>query len=405
MTSLQKKFEEFIHDHPEFEHGTPCFAEFYLGLEPIELERVEKLWEIALNLNRETTAAELAESLIRTLPDEEDGSGGVVVRDFAEALLGRAQRDDSGGGNLYLDGRPPGSQLRAFELLRRRTPLIPFAYAAANKAILDVLEDYDEEAQDVTLIDVGVGRGGQLRALVHSPAAQRLIKNLHIIAIEPDSSPSDNAGALEIARDKVLMAGREAGIEITFCGIPQRAESLTIEQITSANPRGTIIANSSFTLHHIGDQKNGHAASRKHLLEILRTAGARALIVVEPDSNHTIDDLILRLFYAYRHYRSVFNCLQTILPSAEAGLVWNEFYAPEVLNVIGHDGSRRTERHEETSCWQQRIESAGWNLDQLEEILPQAAAPPGFSVGSQGAVFGLEYRNVRLLGVLRGRAQ
>src|SRR5690349_11273711 len=123
--------------------------------------------------------------------------------------------------------------MRAFELLRLRTPLIPFGYAAANRALLDAVP----EPTEVTLLDVGIGRAGQTRALLKNPAARRLFKRLHVIGVEPDSSFA-LGGALEMAQENVLRTAAEVGIEVTFAGIPKLGEHLEVEDIAEAEPRG-----------------------------------------------------------------------------------------------------------------------------------------------------------------------
>src|ERR1700678_930337 len=142
----------FLEVHEEQTRRTPGFGAFYEALGETERERVERLWAVvrAIEHGRATDASHEAETLLRRMPDEDDGDGAAAVRTFAEALLGRIHKRSGSGGNLYLGARPPGAQLRAFELLTLRTPLIPFGYAAANRALLDAVS----EPTDVTLLDV-----------------------------------------------------------------------------------------------------------------------------------------------------------------------------------------------------------------------------------------------------------
>ncbi len=379
---------------------TSDFAEFFKALGSTEFDRLQSLWVAVMQIQsgQEERGAHAVEALLRTLPDQEDGAGSVAMRSFAEALLGRLRRIDGSGGNLYLGGRPPGAQLRAFELLRLRTPLIPFAYAAGNRALLSLLS----EPTDVTIMDVGIGRGGQIIALLRNPAAARLFKSLHVIGIEPDSSSATGAGALETAEHNVLAAARDAGISVSFAGIAKRAEELTGADLAAAKPRGFTVANGAFALHHVppsADEPSG----RDRVLRVLRESGAQAIILVEPDSDHYCDDLPARLLHSYRHYRSLAHSLHSMLTTADAELVWQEFFGPEVRNVITHDGPGRTERHEETGRWLERLTAAGWKPDRLLDLVPQSAAPQGFTLKSAGGAFCLAYRGVSAIGVLRAR--
>lgn len=384
---------------------TPEFGGFWADVDALGQERRERLWAAVrlLSIGRRDEASREAEALVRGLPDEDDGHGVMVARTFAEALLGRLHKLAGSGGNLYLGARPPGAQLRAFELLRLRTPLIPFAYAAANRALLDaVSEAAGSAAVEVTLVDVGVGRGGQIRALLKNPSARRLLRALHVIGVEPDSSV-DTGGALQLAEANILSAAEEARIPVTFAAVPKRGEELRAEDLLAARPRGLLLANASLALHHVGLLEHGAPHDRTDVLATLHRAGCERVVLVEPDTNHDQDDLTLRFLYAYRHYGTLAQSLWGLLSPSDAALVWTEFFAAEVRNVITHDGPLRVERHEEAETWVARLVEVGYVVDTPAELVAQSAAPPGFSVQQDGRVCSLRYGDVSVLGVMRGR--
>lgn len=386
-----------VDEHAEQFARTLDFDIFFAELEAEESERVGALWEVVVSIvsGNHDRAIEEAERIVRTMPDEDDGQGAVAVRTFAEALLGRLRHEGSSGGNLYLGARPPGAQLRAFELLRLRTPLIPFAYAAANKALMASIEPGSE----VTLIDVGIGRGGQLRALLRNPNARELFSSLHVVGIEPDSETAAGAGALELAREQVEQTAVEVGIEVQFTAISKRGEELTAADLPEL--RGEIIANAAFALHHINHRGSG-GLDRAGVLELLRDLGAQTLVLVEPDTNHFTDDLAARFLFAYRHYRTVSMSLRSMLAPADAFLVWSEFFAPEVRNVVGYDGDQRTERHEEAKVWADRMQRAGWKPQRPGALVARSGTPPGFALGQSAEACSLDFRGVPLLSVLWG---
>jgi len=388
----------FLAEKSQFFARTPGFRSLFDDLDLDEASRVERLWAslCALRVGDPASAEAHSEFLVRSMPDEDDGQGALAVRTFAESILARARQAGSAGGNLYLDARPPGAQLRAFELLRLRTPLIPFAYAAGNRALLDAME----APGPVTIIDVGIGRGGQIRALLRNPSARRLFTSVRVVGVEPDSSSDTGTGALELAEHNVLRTAQEVGIPATFHGIASRAEDLELGQLEAAGLTGTVIANSAFSLHHVpatDDPEGGRA----RVLRLLRRARVRAFVLVEPDSNHYEDDVLLRFPHAYRHYRTVSRSLHQLLSPGDASLVWNEFFAPEVRNVISHEGSERTERHEESASWLLRLHAADWQPQRVDGLVPQAAAPSGFTVDSRSSAFSLTFRGVALLSVMR----
>ncbi|MCR9160730.1 MAG: GRAS family protein [Nannocystaceae bacterium] len=382
------------HDRPFVD--TPRFADFFAGLTPIESSRVGALWDAVVD-HDDGSPRVGAEALVRGLPDTDDEDGALTLRTFAEALMARGSETDAGGGNLYLAARPPGAQLRAFELLRLRTPLIPFAYAAANRAILDAV---GKTPQPVTLVDVGIGRGGQVRALLRNPQSRQRISKLHVIGIEPDSSSATGAGALQTAEATVLETARDVGIPTTFTPLSKRAEEITPDDFASA--QGQVIGNAAFALHHV-DYAGAGGLDRSAVLRTLRKGGVETMVLVEPDSNHFIDDLAVRFLFAYRHYRAVAMSLRAMLMPADAQLVWTEFFAPEVHNVIAHENSARTERHEPSASWARRLSGAGFAVEDLGQLVTRAGTPPGFSLDERPDAFSLCFQGVALLSVLRGR--
>jgi len=390
----------FLEEHADRTGRTPGFRAFFDALAEIERERFQRLWAAvrAIGHGRPSEAESEAESLIRAMPDEDDGDGALVVRTFAEAVLDRVHERAASGGNLYLGARPPGAQLRAFELLRLRTPLIPFGYAAANRALLHAID----APADVTLLDIGIGRGGQVRALLKNPWARRLLRSLHVIGVEPDSSPGAG-GALQTAQANVLAAADEAGITVTFAGIGKLAEQLTVADIAAARPRGLLLANGSLSLHHVGLPEYGAPHGRAEVLSTIREAGFSQIVLLEPDTNHDEDDLALRFLYAYRHYGTIARSLHATLAREGALLVYGEFFADEIRNVIAHDGALRVERHEEIERWAERLMAAGFEVDTPPELVAPSAAPLGFEVAHTGRAATLRYEGVSLLGVIRAR--
>jgi hypothetical protein len=379
---------------------TPGLRAFFDTMGEAERERLARLWAAvrAIDNDQPSEATLEAEALIREMPDSDDGEGAVAVRAFAEALLERIRKTTGNAGNLYLDGRPPGAQLRAFELLRLRTPLVSFAYAAANRALLEAVD----EPADVTLLDIGTGRGGQVRALLKNPRARRVLRSLHVIGIEPDSQLT-GGGALETAQANVLAAAAEARIPATFAGIGKRAEHLSVDDLTAARPRGLLLANSCLSLHHVGRVEHGAKRGRAEVLRTVRDAGFNHVVLTEPDTDHDEDELALRFLYAYRHYGTLARCLHTTLAASDAFLVWREFFTNEVCNVVAHEGALRVERHEESESWLERLEAGGWTIDTPLELVLPSAAPRGFEVVHTGKACTLRYEGVSLLAVMRAK--
>ncbi len=389
---------------------TPGFARFYASRDDDEARLLGRLYAVveALEAYDGATAATLATGVLGDVRDDapEDaprGGPGRVVLAFAEALLARAAPDHRhrrGGGNLYFDARPEGVQLRAFELLRRNTPLIAFGYAAANEAILEAIGARDGAApKDLVVVDIGIGRGSQYRALLEGVRGRNVLRSIRVVGVD--------GGPLETARRVVLDWAADVGVPATFDGLPMLAEELTAAELSDVSRRGCageqtpFVATAAFALHHVVDVGDHTLAARDGVLRTLRAAGARHVVLVEPDSNHFENDLSLRFLHAYRHYRTVSAALARSLSASDAHVVWSEFFAPEVCNVITHDGLHRVERHEELTRWAERATAAGFRIDDLREVAARVAAPEGFEVHADASGLRLYFEGVSLLGVLR----
>lgn len=400
------RLRAFLAAHADAFRRSPSFARFYDKFDDDEADRVGALWSCveALSLGDERSAAAPAEALVRSMPDEDDASGATTVRTFAEALLARVRRSSHGGGNLYTSARPPGAQLRAFELFRQRMPLVPFGWEAATALLCDALaRRAPREPPEVTLVDVGIGRGSEVRQLVRQIASRRLARALHVVGVDPDSSSSAALGALELAERAILDAANEVRLPVTFHPVPKVAEELTVADL-DAGARGPMVAVCAHSLHH-ATVHGGHAlAGRDAVLRTLRAAGVESLVLVESDSDHFSEALDIRFLFAYRHFRTHARALRARLSPADASVVWSEFFAPQVRNVVAYDGVLRVERHEELARWDERLTSAGFAIDDIEGVCASLAPPPGFDVVLARDGCRVGFAGVPLLGITRARS-
>lgn len=376
-------------------------AGFYSGLCEEEQEALGVLWAAMIELERgrrvvALRCARLALKLVEMFPSVEghDDLAGEALRSFAIAIIRRIDGDTVRLGNLYLDAGPNNGLLHAFELLRWRTPIIPFAYAAANRMMV---ESFDRP-HDLTVVDVGSGRGGQLQALLADPWTRERISSLRVIAIEPDPSRIGGRSTLSWSRSGLLEVAERVGVPTTFVGIAKRVEDLRLTELREALRPGRLMVNATLCLHHLGDEEA--SSERNRALRLFRALGAESLVLVEPDSGHNFDDPSHRLLYAYCHYRSVSRALRHCLSRCDAELVWSKFFQPEIHNVMVHEGSARTERHELGAAWVARLRKHGWSPKRIHVPL-QDILPPGFEALHRGPLLSLCLERVPLLSVIK----
>lgn len=376
MTLLSvTRLVSFIHSNSYYFQRSFGFGNFFLWDHPEEPTRIGDLWSVVENLQEGKTesASLIAEKVIREMPSKGDAHGAIPVKTFAEALLARIHRRE-GGGNLYVNARPSGEQLRAFNVLATRTPVIKYGHSSANQIITNISSclNRDNTPIDLAIVDIGIGMGGQICHLIQCEEFRKSIRSLRVIGVDV------NSNAVTVAQKNICGIADTLNLPIKFENISKHAEDLTVKDFASAKLSDYVIATSSFALHHIGD---GNTSSRDVTLRLLRSVASH-LVIVEPDSNHFIDNLMVRFLYAYRHYRTLFAMLTKYLPTEMAHLVWDEFFAPEIRNVISFDNEKRVERHEELNRWKERLVASNWHVDNVTSYF---------------------FNNVSLLGVIGAR--
>ena len=135
---------------------------------------------------------------------------------FAAAMARTLSQSAGDEANLYLqDYEVP--QIRLFELLVTRVPVVGWARLLGNAILADLCRGEPE----VTLIDIGIGVGSQEVALLHQIAkAPGAPKRVTVVAIECQ------VGSLDEAEWALKKASEETGIEVRLVKLPMAVEDL-----------------------------------------------------------------------------------------------------------------------------------------------------------------------------------
>lgn len=328
--------------------------------------RVE-LHSLAQRIGAGDAAAPAAlQALIGRIQAHDDAaSTGVLV--FAAALAARVAGGGAEAANLYLR-RFEVPQIELFNLLGRHVPMVRLATRIANDTLAQALRGQAHP----TLIDVGIGTGRQFAALLDELAlAGALPAALTVVGIEPA------ADALAQARSTLQAQARRLGLPLHFHGVALGAEAMDeadwagVAAACSAPP----VVNASFALHHIADDGQGRDR-RNAVLRRLHALAPQLLVMAEPDVDHREADLGRRFENCFEHFGAVFEVLDALpLQPAERNALKAGFFGREIVDVLASPEPLRSERHESTAAWFQRLAATGFELRPSGLPLPASSHP------------------------------
>jgi hypothetical protein len=282
---------------------------------------------------------------------------------LAQRLAGRAAAQ----ANLYLQ-RFERPQIELFNLLGRAVPFVGLATTVCNQAILRAAQG----RQRLCLIDIGIGTGRQLLALLPALAARGL-RELCVVGIEP-AEP-----ALRVAEAQLQAAAAELGLALQLLPLPTSVELLNAQQWTqiSACCAGEPpIVNASFALHHIADDGEGQDR-RQQVLQSLQALDPALLVLAEPDVDHLEAAFYPRFRNCFAHFGAVFAALDALdLAPSDRDALKVGFFGREIADILAQPEGQRSERHESAASWLRRLGRAGFDARvDAADALPLAQGP------------------------------
>lgn len=310
---------------------------------------------------------------------------------FGSALVQRLSPHTAAECSLYLE-RFNVPQIRLFNLLASAVPFVAWTTPIANQHLLDHLAD----AAAPTVIDIGIGTGRQIEALLRLAARDAAPTRMTVIGVEPSD------WSLRLAQERVVAAGAEVGIAVDFVAICSTAEALSEAgwaQIAQACTSAPVI-NASFALHHIAD--DGQAQDqRTDVLRKLHALRPRTLVLAEPNVDHHEPDLLRRFDNCWAHFSVAFSVIDALgLAPEDRDALKASFFGREIHDILGNPEALRTERHETTAAWMDRLESAGFQLRQPFSLPP--LRPGSITAHAERGRVSLNHGPVTLVSLLAG---
>ena len=180
-------------------------------------------------------------------------------------------------------------QIKLFDILINKFPFVVSAHAISNSLICRWLQGQ----ASAVVIDIGIGRGIQMAALINELAGNEALRELTIIGIEPF------ADAIEHAKTLIDAAARRAPFRVKLHILKGFAETIEPAEIETLLPADytRLIINGSLAVHHVPNYE-----LRKHFFEQVKRLQPYAMVLTEPHSDHMIDDWQQRVKNAWVHY-------------------------------------------------------------------------------------------------------
>lgn len=300
---------------------------------------------------------------------------------FLTALKKKTGRD-AADEHIYLK-RFEIPQIALFDILIEKFPFVKLSQGIINAAIIAEIRELEE----VTLMDIGMGLGTQMKNIIELAKSLPKLKKMRVIGIEPFGD------ALEKASSMIAGLRSELAFELDFVGIHDFAEKVDYAAIP--NLTSPLIVNASLALHHLPTQ-----AQRMATIEKIKQLNPLAFILTEPNSNHFEPDFYKRFQNAYRHFYHIFQVIDQLEISAQDKNALKLFFGREIEDIIGNNEQERFEKHEPATHWIAKLKTAGFQLDtdflqanfENNSCLKIAYQPEGF--------LGFTYENETVLAVI-----
>jgi hypothetical protein len=243
--------------------------------------------------------------------------------------------------------------------------------------------------EDAVLLDIGPGDGQRgVELLRQLGRREDRPRRLTLVLVEPD------AVSLRAAEHNLLEAAQAYGIPTEVMAFQALVEELDPSfWAVLGSLQGALLVHAAFSLHHVHGEQRDAVLRRLHMLE------PRALVLVEPNSDHASEDLEQRFRNGWLYFRRVFDLVDALeLPAPERDALKLSL-GREIEDVLRGPEEHRAIRHESVSGWWRRLERAGFTRAEL--LIPSVSgAHPRVRAQRYPGYTGLDVDGETLVAVL-----
>lgn len=345
------------------------------GTAVIHTERYEPILAACQDIQRrrDRAARPVLSGQILARVGPETSNAELLAHIIAEALLRRIDHNLVESKNIYLESFDI-PQIELFMALARAVPLVPASHAVANHHLAFALRRESRAG----LLEIGAGRGVQLRLLLRSLREDPgRLERLRVVAVDPD--PMNLAVTTHLA--EALSRSLPFTLEV-------HAAQCLIERIDDAEFRdfaawlGSHTAvNAAFTLHHTAHALHDHDFRTRLLARLRDHFAPMVFTLAEPHANHDTEMLARRLHESWQHFGAVFELIdRSEVPPAHRFVIKEKFFGRELRDIFGTSDLFRSERHESFESWLFRLAKAGF--EPTEQPHPATVDLPSYCSAS-----------------------
>ncbi len=277
--------------------------------------------------------------------------------------------------NLYHDN--PENQTKQIDLFDLIFRHLPSASETTTLAMKSLENFYVQQSNTIQHINIGIGKGlfeKQLfTQLAHNNQFQRMT-SISIIGVDIDTE-----SLIEAKQNIESIQPLFPDTELLFLPILADIENVNDDFLGSLRMPNTALGIiSAFTLHHIRTSEN-----RNRILSILSKLKPDLFLLVEPNSDHFIPDLVTRTQNCWTHFQKSFQLVDNQAVSEEVKLaIKYRFFGREIQNILSSNENQRFEKHENMEVWQSRLMMADFHPN--HSVFESFFLPPDFEKSSDG---------------------
>jgi hypothetical protein len=337
---------------------------------------------------REEAKAQI-EGMVLCHVDAETSNEELLSHTASSALMRRIDRRLMASKNIYMqDFDVP--QIVLFYKMLEAYPQVAASHRIANQFVLGRLDGQ----RHVSFLDVGIGKGKQLEALLRAAGNTiASLRSVDIVGLDLD---------IQNVRDSEQLFGSLAGelpFTIRYHPLCRLLEELSQNDLQAIRDiQGPLFINSAFTMHHaahpVGDRDR-----RTRYFEMLMSLKPALFTLIEPHSDHDEERLTRRLHNCWTHFSTVFELIdRSSIAEEHRFLVKQKFFGREIENILGVSDHLRSERHEPLDVWLLRFARTGFAPAASDGITVELPDYCDSTVAD--GVVSLGYDSVPLVGVM-----
>jgi hypothetical protein len=372
--------------YPESKPGNVKGTKLHITLPPAMLQLVQ-----ALDLDPHADLIKQVNALLeqRSRVIEQEPAA------FLDTLFLKAISDRFGNtqqtGHLYL-AQYEIPQIVLFDVLINKFPFVRTAHGIVNDTIVTAIDT----AQQVVLLDVGIGRGIQTVRLMQSLQDHPTLQHLTIIGVEAFKE------ALGHAQQVIREAAAKASYQVAFEGINCLVEDIDAATLQNVLPSqyDKLIVNASLTLHHIQTHAQRHA-----FFDRLRQLSPDDVLLTEPHSDHFEPSWMQRVQNAYTHYAAVFSVIDCLDVDIRTRNGLKLFFGREIEDVVAHAEVQRYERHEPAEQWLDYCTTNGFKISRDFTLSPGHQSPFIQLQLSKAGYLAMEHGGLNVLSLIHATSE